>query len=30
MKMKQALIVWGGWAGHEPEACASVVTGMLE
>ncbi len=28
--MKQALIVWGGWAGHEPEACASVVTGMLE
>ena len=28
--MKQALIVWGGWAGHEPEACAKVVAKMLE
>jgi hypothetical protein len=28
--MKQALIVWGGWPGHEPEACAHVVAGMLE
>ena len=27
--MKQALIVWGGWAGHEPEACAHVVAGLL-
>jgi uncharacterized protein len=27
--MKQALIVWGGWPGHEPEACARVVANML-
>jgi type 1 glutamine amidotransferase len=27
--MKQALIVWGGWAGHEPEQCANIVAGML-
>jgi uncharacterized protein len=27
--MKQALIVWGGWAGHEPEQCASLVSDML-
>jgi type 1 glutamine amidotransferase len=27
--MKQALIVWGGWAGHEPEACARIVAGLL-
>ena len=27
--MKQALIVWGGWAGHEPEACAHTVAGLL-
>ena len=27
--MKQALIVWGGWAGHQPEQCADVVKGML-
>jgi type 1 glutamine amidotransferase len=28
--MKQALIVWGGWHGHEPEKCAQIVSGMLE
>ena len=28
--MKQALIVWGGWAGHEPEGCAKVVARMLK
>lgn len=28
--MKTALIVWGGWAGHEPEACARVVSQMLK
>jgi uncharacterized protein len=28
--MKQALIVWGGWQGHEPEACAHIVQGMLQ
>ena len=27
--MREALIVWGGWAGHEPEQCAGVVAGML-
>lgn len=27
--MKQALIVWGGWAGHQPEQCAEVVSRML-
>ena len=21
----EALIVWGGWTGHEPEQCAEVV-----
>ena len=28
--MKQALIVWGGWAGHEPETCAHIVAGLLK
>ena len=28
--MKHALIVWGGWAGHEPEACAHIVAGLLK
>jgi len=28
--MRQALIVWGGWGGHEPERCAAIVRGMLE
>ena len=27
--MKRALIVWGGWAGHEPEASAETVAGFL-
>jgi type 1 glutamine amidotransferase len=27
--MRQALIVWGGWSGHEPEQCASIAAGML-
>jgi type 1 glutamine amidotransferase len=26
---KKALIVWGGWHGHEPEQCAQIVRGML-
>lgn len=26
---KRALIVWGGWEGHEPEACARVLDSML-
>ena len=27
--MREALIVWGGWQGHEPEQCAAIVAGML-
>ncbi len=27
--MREALIVWGGWAGHEPEQCAGIVEKML-
>ena len=26
---KRALIVWGGWAGHEPEQGAQIVAKML-
>jgi type 1 glutamine amidotransferase len=28
--MRKALIVWGGWDGHEPEKCAAIIRGMLE
>lgn len=28
--MRNALIVWGGWEGHEPEQCAEIIRGMLE
>ena len=28
--MREALIVWGGWSGHEPEQCAKLVSDMLE
>ncbi len=28
--MKQALIVWGGWEGHEPREVAEVLAGALE
>jgi type 1 glutamine amidotransferase len=27
--MREALIVWGGWAGHEPEQGASIIRDML-
>lgn len=27
--MKTALIVWGGWEGHEPYKCASIFAPML-
>ena len=27
--MKKALIVWGGWDGHEPEDVAKILTGAL-
>lgn len=28
--MRKALIVWGGWSGHEPDKGAAIVRGMLE
>ncbi len=28
--MREALIVWGGWSGHEPEKGAHIVGDMLE
>jgi type 1 glutamine amidotransferase len=28
--VKHALVNWGGWDGHEPEACASLLAGILE
>ena len=30
MTDRKALIVWGGWSGHEPEQCANIVRDMLE
>jgi type 1 glutamine amidotransferase len=30
MSGRSALIVWGGWDGHEPEQGARIVAGMLE
>src|SRR4029077_9912741 len=29
-QMREALIVWGGWSGHEPEQCAHILARMLE
>ena len=28
--MREALILWGGWSGHEPEQGARIVKDMLE
>lgn len=28
--MREALIVWGGWNGHEPEQCAGIIAEMLK
>jgi uncharacterized protein len=28
--MKKALIVWGGWAGHEPKQCADLFDPVLQ
>ena len=28
--MKKALMVWGGWEGHEPEQCVKVFAPILE
>ncbi len=30
MLMKKALIVWGGWAGHEPRQCADFFAPILQ
>jgi hypothetical protein len=27
---KQALVVWGGWSGHEPKPCADIFAPWLE
>lgn len=27
--MKRALVVWGGWKGHDPQACAELVERLL-
>lgn len=27
--MKSALVVWGGWAGHEPQQCAELFAPIL-
>lgn len=27
--MRKALIVWGGWEGHDPEECAHIIKGWL-
>lgn len=27
--MRKALIVWGGWAGHDPDLCAAMIRGWL-
>jgi uncharacterized protein len=29
MNQRSALIVWGGWEGHEPDRCAEIVAAML-
>src|SRR5260221_5545896 len=26
---RSALILWGGWEGHQPGQCAEIVQGML-
>ena len=28
--MKKALIVWGGWEGHTPQACANIISKLLQ
>ncbi len=29
MNKRNALIVWGGWEGHQPEQCAAILGGYL-
>ena len=28
--MREAMIVWGGWPGHDPDLCASMIRGWLK
>jgi hypothetical protein len=28
--MRKAMIVWGGWAGHDPDICAAMIRGWLK
>ena len=28
--MKSALLVWGGWDGHEPKQCVDIVAPYLK
>jgi uncharacterized protein len=28
--MREAMIVWGGWAGHDPDLCASMMRNWLK
>ena len=28
--MKRALIVWGGWEGHQPRECAELLATRLQ
>lgn len=30
MQTRRALIVYGGWSGHEPEACARIAESLLQ
>ena len=30
MAERKALMVWGGWSGHEPERCVSIFAPLLE
>jgi len=30
VKMKRALMVWGGWEGHEPKQCVDIFAPFLE
>jgi hypothetical protein len=27
--MRKAMIVWGGWPGHDPDLCAAMIRGWL-
>ena len=27
--MRKAMIVWGGWPGHDPDLCAAMIRSWL-